>query len=89
MPECKVRPRSGLDEGGGRVTGGRKRLPLTGVPDGEGCGHAEGPAPLGCGPFVDEQKNDAVSRRVLQPVARRTMSACGPFWPCEISKSTR
>lgn len=36
-----------------------------------------------------KQKNDAVSRRVLQPVARRTMSACGPFWPCEISKSTR
>ena len=51
-------------------------------------GPAAGPDPrarrrartLGRGPFEQEQKNvAAVIRRVLQLVASRTMSACGPF----------
>lgn len=49
----------------------------------------KGPCPGRHEPFEEVQKNVAVSRRVLQLVASRTMSACGPFWPCEISKSTR
>ena len=41
----------------------------------------------GCGPFGVSVSASVVDR--ADQTASLTMSACGPFWPCEISNSTR